>query len=54
MTAGYARLGADPLRDVVEAIGARMAGLLDGKVDLEAEAKTTREEAQARHRVKGA
>jgi len=27
-------LGADPLRDGVEAIGSRMAGLLDGQVDL--------------------
>jgi integrase len=54
VTAGYARLGADPLRDVVEAIGSRMAALLDGQVDLEAEAKANKEEAQARHGVKGA
>ena len=54
VTAGYARLGADPLRDVVEAIGARMAALLDGQVDLGAEAKATKEEAQARRTVKGA
>jgi len=54
VTAGYARLGADPLRDVVEAIGGRMAALLDGQVDLEAEAKATKEEAQARRTVKGA
>jgi integrase len=54
VTAGYARLGADPLRDVVEAIGARMAALLDGNVDLEAETKVNKEEAQARRTVKGA
>jgi len=54
VTAGYARLGADPLRDGVEAIGARMSSLLDGVVDPEAEAKTNKEEAGARHRVKGA
>ena len=54
VTAGYARLGADPLRDVVESIGARMAALLAGGVDLEAEARATKEEAQARRVVKGA
>ena len=54
VTAGYARLGADPLRDVVEAIGSRMAALLDGAVNLEAEAKATKEETQARRVVKGA
>ena len=53
VTAGYARLGADPLRDVVETIGARMAALLAGSVDLEAEAKATKAEAQARRVVKG-
>jgi integrase len=54
VTAGYARLGADPLRDVVEAIGTRMAALLNGTVDLEAEAMAHKEETQARHAVKGA
>jgi integrase len=54
VTAGYARLGADPLRDVVEAIGTRMATLLDGTVDLEAEAKAMKEQVQARRTVKGA
>ena len=39
VTAGYARLGIDPLRDAVEVIGGRMAGLLDGKVDLAKEAE---------------
>ncbi len=48
VTAGYARMGADPLRDVVEAIGTRMAALLDGTVDLEAERKATKTEAEAR------
>lgn len=54
VTAGYARLGADPLRDVVEDIGGRMAALLDGEVDLEAEAKAIKEQAKARRIVKGA
>jgi integrase len=51
VTAGYARIGADPLRDVVEAIGERMAALLAGTVDLEEEAreaKAAKEETQAR------
>ena len=42
------------MRDVVEAIGSRRAALLDGQVDLEAEAKAAKEEARARRRVKGA
>jgi hypothetical protein len=54
VTAGYARLGADPLRDVVEAIGTRMAALLDGTVDLDAEAKAMKEQVQDRRTVKGA
>jgi integrase len=54
VTAGYARIGADPLRDVVEAIGARMAALLAGSVDLEAEIKATKEESAARRTAKGA
>ena len=54
VTAGYARLGADPLRDVVEAIGGRVAALLDGEVDLEAEAKATKAEIQTRRMVRGA
>jgi integrase len=48
VTAGYARIGADPLRDVVEAIGTRMAALLAGSVDLDAEIKTAKEESVAR------
>ena len=39
VTAGYARIGADPLRDVVETIGGRMATLLAGSVDLAKEAQ---------------
>lgn len=57
VTAGYARIGADPLRDVVESIGGRMAALLDGKVDLAKEAeeaKSTKEAAAAKRSVKGA
>ena len=54
VTAGYARLGADPLREVVEDIGGRMAALLDGKVDLEAEAKAARGSGKFRRLVKGA
>jgi integrase len=53
VTAGYARIGADPLRDVVEAIGARMADLLDGKVDLDAEAKAAKDGAMAKRAAKG-
>jgi integrase len=54
VTQGYARLGADPLRDAVEVIGDRMAALLDGKVDLAAEVKATKEQAEARRAAKGA
>ena len=46
VTAGYARLGADPLRDHVEAIGGRMAALLGGEVNLAAEAKALRAKAK--------
>ncbi len=42
VTQGYARLGADPLREAVEAIGDRMHGLLSGAVDLEAEARAAK------------
>jgi len=42
VTAGYARLGADPLRDVVETIGHRMAALLDGIIAPEKEAEEGR------------
>jgi len=54
VTSGYARIGADPLRDVVEAIGARMADLLAGKVDLDAEAKAAKVGTQAKRGAKGA
>jgi integrase len=54
VTAGYARIGADPLRDVVETIGARMAALLAGSVDLDAEIKAAKEESAARRTAKGA
>jgi integrase len=57
VTAGYARIGADPLRDVVEAIGCRMAALLAGSVDLAKEAeeaKTAKEDAVAKRAAKGA
>jgi integrase len=42
VTAGYARLGTDPLRDFVEVVGGRMAALLAGKVNLEVEAKAAK------------
>jgi integrase len=32
VTQGYARVGGDPLREAVEAIGGRIAGLLDGTI----------------------
>lgn len=38
VTQGYARLGSDPLQEAVEAIGGRIAGLLEGSIDLEKEA----------------
>ncbi len=50
VTAGYARLGADPLREHVEAIGGRMAALLDGKVDLAAEAIASKKKAKTKAR----
>jgi len=50
----YANLAADPRQDVVEAIGSRMAALVDGQVDLEVESKEMKEEAQARREVNGA
>jgi integrase len=53
VTAGYARIGADPLRDVVEKLGARMAALLAGSVDLEAEAQAAKEEAEAGRTKRG-
>jgi integrase len=53
VTQGYARLGFDPLRDAVEAIGARMAALLAGSVDLEAEAKAAKDEAKTRRAKQG-
>ena len=53
-TEGYARMGTDPLRDVVETVGARMAGLLSGLIDLEAEAKAAKAQAAARRTVKSA
>jgi integrase len=39
VTQGYARVAGDPLREAVEAIGGRIAGLLDGSIDPEKEAK---------------
>lgn len=38
----------------MEAIGSRMAALVDGQVDLEVESKEMKEEAQARREVNGA
>jgi len=57
VTQGYARLGFDPLRDAVEVIGARMAALLAGSVDLAKEAeeaKKAKEKATAKRAAKGA
>jgi integrase len=54
VTQGYARLGFDPLRDAVEVIGARMAALLAGTVDLDSEVKATKKGAAARRAAKGA
>jgi integrase len=48
VTAGYARVGPDPLKVVVDHIGGRMAALLDGKVDLEAEAVKAKAAAKQR------
>jgi len=52
VTEGYARLGFDPLREAVEVIGERMAALLDGSVDLDAEAKVVKDQAQAKRATK--
>jgi integrase len=38
VTAGYARVNQDPLREAVEAIGGRIAGLMDGSINPEQEA----------------
>jgi integrase len=57
VTEGYARLGFDPLRDAAEVIGARMAALLAGSVDLAKEAeeaKAAKEEAAAKRAAEGA
>lgn len=43
VTQGYARVNADPLREAVEAIGGRIAGLLDGSIDPMKEAEERRE-----------
>jgi integrase len=48
VTEGYARLGFDPLHQAVEVIGERMAALLAGTVDLEAEVQAAKDEAQTR------
>ena len=42
VTQVYARVDGDPLRLAVEAIGGRIAGLLDGSIDLEKEAEERR------------
>ena len=52
VTQGYARVGQDPLQETVEAIGARIAGLLAGEIDpvkeaREAKAKRKTAKAQA-------
>lgn len=54
VTAGYARLGFDPLRDAVETIGARMAALLSGLVDLEAERQAKNEQTGVKREKEGA
>ena len=48
VTAGYARadMQDDPLRKALEAIGGRIAGLLDGSIDLEKEAKEAKKKAK--------
>ena len=48
VTAGYARLGLEALRNVITEVGGRMAALLDDKVDLQAEAKETKEKTKVR------
>jgi integrase len=47
VTAGYARVNQDPLREAVEAIGGRIAGLLDGSIDLAKEAKGMKQRSRA-------
>ena len=54
VTAGYARIGADPLRDVVETIGGRMAALLAGSVDLAKEAEEAKAAKDEKAKAKGA
>jgi integrase len=49
VTQGYARVGVDPLRDVVEAIGGRIHGLLSGTIDLEKEAGEAKATASTKH-----
>ena len=38
VTQGYTRVDGDPLKEAVEAIGGRIAGLLSGKIKIEDEA----------------
>jgi integrase len=42
VTAVYARVSGNPLHEAAEAIGSRIAGLLDGSIDLEKEIQTHR------------
>lgn len=48
VTAGYARadMQDDPLRKALEAIGGRIAGLMDGTIDLEQEGKKAKEKSK--------
>lgn len=50
VTAGYARASMkdDPLRNALEAIGGRIAGLLDGSIDLAKEAREAKKAAKVR------
>jgi len=50
VTAGYARadMQDDPLRKALEATGGRIAGLLDGSINLEQEAKEAKKKAKVR------
>lgn len=50
VTAGYARadMRDDPLRNALEAVGARIWGLLDGSIDLDKEAKAGKTAAKVR------
>ncbi len=54
VTAGYARANMqdDPLRSALEAIGGRIAGLLDGSIDLEKEAREAKKKAEASAKAK--